>query len=102
MKITSKMKSRLFRIAHSIKTKFNSFANALAQAWKLIKLQARMLVGNVAFSYYKVSGELRNAVGTLTEVYEPKGTGKQMPADSFLYFDVEKKSIRSCKLHLII
>lgn len=102
MKITNKMRSRLFRMAHAISSKFSSFSAALAHAWKIIKLQARMMVGNVRFSYYKVSGELREAVGTLSVKMEVKGTGRPSPVDSFLYYDTAAKGFRSFKITNLI
>lgn len=56
-----------------------------------------MLVGNVAFKFRKVNGEIREAVGTLNFTYEAKGTGKPSPSDSMVYME-EGKGIRSCKL----
>lgn len=101
MKITLKMKSKLFRMAHSIKSQFDNFALALAHAWRVIKLQAMMMVRNVKFQYRKVNGEIREAVGTLNFTYESKGTGKSSPSDSMVYME-EGKGIRSCKLVNII
>lgn len=102
MKITNKMRSKLFRIAHAIKNKFENFGQALAHAWKLIRLQVKMTVRNARFSYYKVSGEVREAVGTLSVAYESKGTGRELPADSFMYYDCEAKGFRSLKIANLI
>ena len=102
MKITNKMRSKLFRIAHAIRNKFENFGQALAQAWKLIRLQVKMMMGNVRFSYYKVSGEVREAVGTLSVAYESKGTGRELPADSFMHYDCEAKGFRSFKIANLI
>ena len=102
MKINLTMKSKLFRIAHSIKANFETFGQALAQAWKLIKLQINMMLGNVRFSYRKVSGEIREAVGTLSVTYESKNSGRSIPNDSFLYFDVESNGWRSFKISNLI
>ena len=77
---------------------FTSFSKALTQAWKVLKLRAKMLVGNVAFKFRKVNGEIREAVGTLNFTYEAKGTGKPSPGDSMVYFDVEANGMRSFKL----
>lgn len=92
------MRSRLFRTAHAIKEKFETFGQALAHAWKLIKLSAKMMFGNAEFSYYKVSGEVRKAIGTLSIAYESKGTGRAMPSDSFMYYDTEAAGWRSFKI----
>src|SRR5690606_39900987 len=79
MKITNNTRSRLFRMAHAIKSQFTTFAKALAHAWRVIKLQARMLLGDVAFQYRKVDGGIRDAVGTLNFSYEAKGSGRTAP-----------------------
>lgn len=76
---------------------FTSFSESLKQAWKILRLRAKMLVGNVAFKFRKVKGEIREAVGTLNFTYESKGTGKSSPSDSMVYME-EGKGIRSCKL----
>src|SRR5690606_5509881 len=98
MKITNNTRSRLFRIAHAIKSQFQSFAAALAHAWRVIKLQARMLLCDVAFQYRKVDGSIREAVGTLNFSYETKGSGRTAPADSMVYFDRTANGIRSFKI----
>ena len=76
---------------------FTSFSESLKQAWKILRLRAKMLIGNVAFKFRKVNGEIREAVGTLNFTYEAKGTGKSSPSDSMVYME-EGKGIRSCKL----
>ena len=76
---------------------FKSFGQSLKQAWRVLKLRAKMLIGNVAFKFRKVNGEIREAVGTLNFTYEAKGTGKSSPSDSMVYME-EGKGIRSCKL----
>lgn len=102
MKITLKMKSKLFRMAHSIKSQFDNFALALAHAWRVIKLQSLMMVRNVKFQYRKVDGSIRDAVGTLTVKYESKGTGNPSPNDSMMYFDCEANGFRSFKIANLI
>ncbi len=58
------MKTKLFKIAHAIKAQFATFGEALKQAWRIIKLQSRMMVGNASFKFRKVDGSIREAVGT--------------------------------------
>lgn len=96
------MKTKLFKIAHAIKAQFETFGQALAQAWKIIKLQAKMMVGNAKFKFRKVDGSIREAVGTLTVKYESKGTGKSVPMDSMMYFDTEANGFRSFKVYNLI
>lgn len=90
-------KRELFKMAWELLDNFTSFSQSLKQAWKVLKLKAKMLIGNVAFQYRKVNGEIREAVGTLNFTYESKGTGKRSPSDSLVYME-EGKGIRSCKL----
>lgn len=95
-------KSKLFKIAHAIYSEqtAKSFSEALKQAWKAIRVYSSMLVGKVKFQFRKVNGELRDAIGTLTDIdYTPKGNGprKPGPADVIKFFDVEKMQFRSFK-----
>lgn len=96
------MKTKLFKIAHAIKSQFATFGEALKQAWKIIKLQARMMVGNVSFKFRKVDGSIREAVGTLTVKYESKGNGKPMQVDSMMYYDTEANGFRSFKVFNLV
>lgn len=91
-------KSKLFKLAHSIKDKFATFGEALRHAWKVFKLKAQMLTRNVKFQYRKVDGTIRNAVGTLNFHYESKGSGRPVPSDIFMYFDKDANGIRSFKI----
>jgi len=91
-------KRELFKMAWGLLDNFTSFSQSLRQAWKILKLKAKMAVGNVKFKYRKVDGTIRDAVGTLNFTYESKGSGRPTPADSFLYYDCEAKGIRSFKV----
>lgn len=95
------MKTLLFKIAHSIKSSFNTFGQALKQAWKIIKLRMKMKFRNVAFSFKKVDGSIRNAVGTLNISYESKG-GKAINYGVINYFDTEVNGWRSFKAENLI
>lgn len=57
--------------------KVNGFtmSEALKQAWLNIKLKVKMFKGVVHFWYQKVSGEIREAWGTLNERFLPTGEG---------------------------
>lgn len=96
------MKTKLFKIAHAIKAQFATFGEALKQAWKIIKLQARMMVGNASFKFRKVDGSIREAIGTLTVKYESKGNGKHVPVDSMMYYDIEANGFRSFKVFNLV
>lgn len=74
-------------------------SQALKTAWANIKLKASMKRRIVKFYYQKVSGEIREAYGTLQEKLLPPtlGTGRR-PADNvFVYFDTEKEEYRCFK-----
>lgn len=95
-------KSKLFKIAHAIlrKGQVETFSQALKAAWKAVKIYTRMLVGTVEFTFRKVNGEIRKAVGTLHELYyTAKGTGTSNDnnADVICFWDVEKQAFRSFK-----
>ncbi len=90
-------KKELFKIAWDLAHEFKSFGQALKQAWKIIRLRTKMMLGNVSFKFRKVNGEIREAIGTLNFTYEAKNSGKSSPTDSMVYMEVGV-GIRSCKL----
>lgn len=94
-------KSKLFRIAHSIKNQFNSFADALKKAWVIIKLRASMKKKIVSFKFKKVDGSIREAKGTLNIEYQRK-TDKVPNYSVMNYFDVEVNGWRSFKVENLI
>lgn len=95
------MKSRLFNIAWSVADKFDTFSEALTYAWKVIKLQWSLLCGTISFSYKKVDGSIRKAVGTLDVSYERK-TDKPSNKNVFTYWDIECGMFRGCKIENLI
>jgi hypothetical protein len=97
------MKRRLFNIAWYIVDQFDSFSEALAHAWKVIKLQFELCTqALVKFKYVKVSdGSVREAVGTLENV--PATTGAKKANHGLLtYFDVEANGWRSCRISNLV
>lgn len=95
------MKSLLFKIAHKVKLKFNSFSEALKYAWKVIKLRMKMKKGIVSFRFKKVDGSIREAVGTLPTT--PQGNGTREPnLKVFTYFDIEKNDYRCSRIDALI
>lgn len=94
------MKNKLFKMAWAIVGKFNSFAEALTAAWKAIKLAAKMKKGVVSFSFTKIDGSIRKAIGTLK--YALATVGKESSNSVLTYFDLEANGWRSAKIENII
>lgn len=95
------MKRRVMMIAHSIKGQFATFAQALVRAWKVVKLQIELCLGTVEFTYKKVDGSIRRAVGTRDNVPAIKGTG-HTNYGVLVYFDLDARAYRSAKVENII
>lgn len=100
-------KSKLFKVAHAIlrKSQAGSFSEALKLAWKAMKVYTGMLLGKVTFTFKKVNGEIRNAIGTLKDLdYTSKGNakGNDNNADVIAYWDCEKNAFRSFKASTLI
>lgn len=95
------MKTRLFKTAHAIKALFSSFSEALKYAWKVIRLSIEMKKGNVSFSFKKVDGSIRKAIGTLKDVPATFGV-KETNYSVFTYFDVEANSYRCSRIENLI
>lgn len=95
------MKTRLFKMAWSIKAQFNTFGEALAHAWKVIKLQVELCLGIVKFKYRKIDGSIRSAVGTRDNVPAVKGLRPSNPS-ILTYFDLEAADWRSAKAENLI
>lgn len=78
-----------------------SFAECLKRAWQVYKLAKAMKTKTVQFFYQKVSGEIRQAFGTMKdEVIADKIKGSdthKKNEDLFTYWDTEKKAFRSFK-----
>lgn len=95
-------RSKLFKVAHAIlrKSEASTWSEALKAAWKAMKVYTGMLIGTVEFTFRKVNGEVRKAVGTLHDLhYQAKGTGSHTDknADVICFWDVEKQAFRSFK-----
>lgn len=93
-------KSMVMKAAWDVlrKHKATNLAEALRMAWKAYKLKAQLALGVVKFTFRKVNGEVRQAVGTLASnffQYTPKGNGSSKTAGTICYFDLEKHAFRS-------
>jgi len=95
------MKTRLFKIAHSIKGHYATFSEALTAAWKVIKLMLKLKSGTASFAFKKVDGSIRKAIGTLKDVPASKGV-KATNYGQFIYFDIEANDFRSAKVENLI
>lgn len=81
-----------------------TISEALKIAWKEIKLLERLRSGVAYFSFKKIDGTIRNAIGTLREGnfnYEYKGT-KATRSGIVSYYDIEKRAFRSFKVNNLI
>lgn len=76
-----------------------TMSEALKVAWLNMKLKMQMKQKIVRFYYRKVSGEIREAFGSLQEslLPETKGTGRKPNDTLFTYFDTERCEYRSFK-----
>lgn len=97
------MKTRLFNIAWSIRKSFSTFGEALAHAWKTVKLQFALCTqAVVCFTYKKVDGTIREAVGTLETVPMPKGGYRKQNFGILNYFDLQQQDWRCAKIENLI
>lgn len=76
-----------------------TMSEGLKVAWLNMKLKMQMKQKIVRFYYRKVSGEIREAFGSLQEnlLPETKGTGRKTNDTLFTYFDTERGEYRSFK-----
>lgn len=76
-----------------------TMSEAMKVAWANYKLKQAMKNKIVRFYYRKVSGEVREAFGSLQDKLLPptQGTGKKANDTLFTYFDCEKNEFRSFK-----
>jgi len=80
-----------------------TMSEALKQAWKSFKLKMKMKTDVVRFTFRKVDGTIREAVGTLMDSvlssYERKTTGERTTNYSLqTYWDMEKQQFRCYKV----
>lgn len=76
-----------------------TMSEALKTAWANMRLKTEMKQRIVRFYYRKVSGDVREAFGTLQEKLLPptQGSGRKPNDTLFTYFDTEKEEYRSFK-----
>lgn len=96
-----KVQKSVMMYAWSIRHLFTNFANALRQAWKVIKLKLAMKSGQVTFKFRKVDGSIREAIGTLQVDYDRKGNSHGTE-ETFSYWDVTANGWRGFKITNLI
>jgi len=97
------MKRRLFNIAWAVRKQFATFSEALKHAWKVIKLQYQLSTRTlVNFTYKKVDGSIRDAVGTLLSVPAPKGGERKVNDGLLTYFDLQQNDWRCARVENLI
>ena len=76
-----------------------TISEAMKVSWANYKLKQAMKNKIVRFYYRKVSGEIREAFGSLQDKLLPptQGTGRKLNETLFTYFDTEKGEYRSFK-----
>lgn len=80
-----------------------AFSVCLSKAWKLYRMTLRMRSGIVRFTYKKVDGTLRNAVGTLRDIASTvKGPGRSDDGRTVKYYDTEVAGWRSFKVENLV
>lgn len=98
---TSKSNLREIMLLAWQMVKCNGFAMAEAMkiAWRNFKLKTAMYKKVVRFTYNKVDGSLREAYGTLNEIFLPatNGTGRRANNTLQTYFDYQKQEWRCFK-----
>lgn len=80
-------------------------SDAMKQAWKVASLRKAMKKGVVRFTYKKVTGEIRTALGTLNfpfKVNYDKSSDVSKCYSSVPYMDVEKNAWRSFNIANLI
>lgn len=98
-KFKSQMKEVMQMAWSFVRKNGYSMSEALKCAWANYKLKQAMKNKIVRFYYRKVSGEIREAFGSLQEklLSETKESGRKSNDTLFTYFDTERESWRSFK-----
>ena len=99
MKTKETLKSIMLLAWQFVRKNGYSMSEAMKVAWANYKLKQAMKNKIVRFYYRKVSGEVREAFGSLQDKLLPptQGTGRKANDTLFTYFDTEKGEYRSFK-----
>ena len=81
-----------------------TMSEALKTAWLNFKLKMKMRYGIVKFYYQKISGEIREAYGTLRADLMPqtKGADRKPNPTVQVYYDSEREEYRCFKIANLI
>lgn len=93
-------KSEIFKTAWQFfRQTGKDFSECLKKAWANFKLKREMRSGIVRFYFLKVSGETREAWGTLNPEIMPQteGSGRKPNKTVQVYFDTERNAFRCFK-----
>lgn len=99
MKTKETLKSIMLLAWQFVRKNGYTMSEAMKVAWANYKLKQAMKNKIVRFYYRKVSGEVREAFGSLQDKLLPptQGTGRKVNDTLFTYFDTEKGEYRSFK-----
>ena len=97
------IRQEVLRTAHQLKKSGLSFSEAQKKAWENYRLKSAMHRQPVLFTFRKVDGTERMALGSLETRYMEtvKGTGKAS-ATVTNYFDLERNSWRSFRIENLV
>lgn len=101
----SQMKEVMQNAWRFFKVTGESFSECLKRSWAVYRLTKEMKTKTVQFFYQKVSGEIRQAFGTMRDeiIHDKiKGTGVRKNQDLFNYWDTEVDGWRSFKKFYLI
>lgn len=107
METKSNFRAKVMKYAWQLwKATKQQWRNCMLKAWQIYRLAKALRQGNVAFSYKKADGTIREAIGTLKNL--PSGItfgGKRVTKPSYktvVYFDTDKNAFRSFKIENLI
>lgn len=98
--IMNNFRTEVFHRAYRLTLTGKSFSQALKHSWAIYRLQKEMRGSVVEFRFRKISGDLRQAYGTLVaSVIDPliKGTEKKNNPTLITYYDLQKQAFRCFK-----
>ena len=87
------------------KSIYVSFSECLKAAWKAYRVTIALMKGETVFTYRKSTGELREAIGTLSNdryQFNNKGVRVEAKPDVIKYFDITADGWRSFRIERLI